>query len=64
MKGLFLFPRAENKLCCYRCLHFSSQMINDWCDSVFIPVNESAKGFVGLQLPLMIQRPHHSRPFP
>lgn len=37
-------------------------MTSDWCDSVFIPVTESAKGFVGLPLSLMIQRPHHSRP--
>lgn len=64
MKGLCSFPREENKICSYRCLHFSSQLTYGWCVSVFIPVNESAKGFVGLQLSLMIQRAHHSRPFP
>lgn len=34
---------------------FLSQIICDWCDSIFIPVNESAKGFLGLELSLMIE---------
>lgn len=33
---------------------FSSQIIYDQCDGIFIPVNESAKGFPGLELSLMI----------
>lgn len=47
-------------------LYFLSQIIYDKGDSIFIPVNESAKGFSDIELSIMIQtkRSHHSSQFP